>query len=98
VLWEKTEMVPPSIFPSKTNGLPCYPTRVGVILRHLSPNTTSALTCSLTYVCELCNFEPPVVLLISYFAPCGFIKYYKRYLGFQLYTPCGFINFMMYPM
>jgi hypothetical protein len=78
VLWEKTEMV----HPSKTNGLPRNPTRVGVILRHMSPSTTLTLTCSLIYVCELCNFKPHVVLLISYFAPCGFIKYHKLYLDF----------------
>jgi hypothetical protein len=37
MLWEKTEIVPPYIFSSKTNGLPRHPTRVGVILRHLPP-------------------------------------------------------------
>jgi len=37
VLLEKTEIVPPSNFLSKTNGLPCHPTCVDVILQHLSP-------------------------------------------------------------
>jgi len=30
VVWEKTEMVPPSNFPSKTNVQPRHPTSVGV--------------------------------------------------------------------
>jgi hypothetical protein len=35
MLWEKMEMVTPSIFLFKTNGLSHHPTHVGVILRHL---------------------------------------------------------------
>jgi hypothetical protein len=44
VVWEKTEMVHPSNFPSKTNVQPRHPTGVDVHARHLSPWHTSALT------------------------------------------------------
>jgi hypothetical protein len=44
VIYEKTEMVPPSDFPSKTNVQPHHPTGVGVHAQHLSPWYTSALT------------------------------------------------------
>jgi hypothetical protein len=39
VVYEKTEMVPPSNFPSKTNVQPRHPIGVGVYARHLSPCT-----------------------------------------------------------
>jgi len=39
VVYEKTEMVHPSNFPSKTNVQPRHPTGVGVHGRHLSPCT-----------------------------------------------------------
>jgi hypothetical protein len=37
VVYEKTEIVPPSYFPFKTNVQPRHPTGVGVHARHLSP-------------------------------------------------------------
>jgi hypothetical protein len=43
VVYEKTEMVPPSNFSSKTNVQPRHPTGVGVHARHLSPWHTSTL-------------------------------------------------------
>jgi hypothetical protein len=43
VVYEKTEMVPPSNFLSKTNVQPRNPTSVGVHARHLSPWHTSVL-------------------------------------------------------
>jgi hypothetical protein len=36
VVYEKTEMVPPSNFPSKTNVQSRHPTGVGVYARHLT--------------------------------------------------------------
>jgi hypothetical protein len=44
VVYEKTGMVPPSNFSSKTNVHPRHHTGVGVHARHLSPWYTSALT------------------------------------------------------
>jgi hypothetical protein len=44
VVWENTEMVPPSNFLSKTNVQPRHLTGVGVHAWHLSPWHTSTLT------------------------------------------------------
>jgi hypothetical protein len=44
VVYEKTEMVPSSNLPSKTNVQPRHPTDVGVHALHMSPWHTSALT------------------------------------------------------
>jgi hypothetical protein len=54
VLWKKTEIVHPSIFPSKTNVWPCHSTRIDVPMRHLSPchlnvQTTSMLAATLLH-------------------------------------------------
>jgi hypothetical protein len=44
VVYEKTEMVPPSNFPSKTNVQPHHPIGIDVYAQHLSPWHTSTLT------------------------------------------------------
>jgi hypothetical protein len=59
VVYEKTEMIPPSNFPSKTNVQPRHHTGVGVHARHLSPWHISALTW-LPFIIII------IILMISY--------------------------------
>jgi len=76
VVWEKTEMIPLSNFPSKTNVQPCHPTNVDVHVWHMSPWYTSALTW-LSFIIII------IIILMIYFI------YICKILGWPKPPPFG---------